>query len=354
MLSDLAASSVLKDIIETSDGSITGLSGQLLQKYSESLVLKFSTANTLPLGQSVSAYVSRNDTFFIAGQTTFSRPVYTMLDSNLNVLFQTISNVENAICTGITLSSNKINIITWGTSGTYPSQSFTGFFQTALKGNLDSKPDIGVTRVISVDSLYFPYGSQSWQPGLNSSVTVRNFGVDTVKSFHLNYYEKTGGTSYCLIGLNKLYNVIVPPGDSVTVLTGSFYSILNLSSVPLNQTVVFTICINASVPNSMNDIDVTNDFACAQIKLIPVGIKENAWLSNNVKIYPNPSDGEVAVNSDILINTIEIIDNTGKRVKNIEVNKNEFYLKNKSLSNGLYIFKINTDKGLLTKKVVIE
>jgi hypothetical protein len=155
--------------------------------------------------------------------------------------------------------------------------------------------------------------------------------------------------------MNKAFASTILPGDSVTVTTGNFYSApFNLSSIPSNQSVSYSLGVSTSAPDSMNDINVTNDYGYQNIRLIPVGLSESAGLTSNVKIYPNPAPGEVSISSDIKIGSIEIFDLTGRLTRNVDVNQFQFHLGNYKLPKGLYIFKVNTEKGFITRKVLIE
>jgi hypothetical protein len=352
---DTLAGANLGKMALTHTGDIVGHSGTQLRKYMPSLILNSTTGGTIPTGYSLNSFTVKNVSVFAAGKTSSSRPYYMIFDGGLNLTYQSSSNVEKAEATGITVNNNnKVNVITTGSTQIAPSNSFTGFFQTEIQGNLDSKPDIGVTRVVFSDTLYFPQGSSLWYPSINATVTVRNFGNFTTNSFRLNCFAKTGGTSYCLVGLNRFFTANISPGDSVTVTTGSFFTEpFNLSFVPTGQSVTYSLFVNTSVPDLMNDIDVTNDHSYHPIKLIPVGLNENAGQSNNVKIYPNPSSGDVTITSSVRINSIEIFDLTGNMIKNVEVGRNDFYLEDKLLPAGLYIFRINTAGGFVTKRILI-
>ena len=69
--------------------------------------------------------------------------------------------------------------------------------------------------------------------------------------------------------------------------------------------------------------------------------------SASVKIYPNPVKDELKIESgDLTIKKVEILDVTGKVVGN-SINVS-------ALSQGIYFVKIETDKGIITRKLVKE
>jgi len=78
---------------------------------------------------------------------------------------------------------------------------------------------------------------------------------------------------------------------------------------------------------------------------------ENIELGNQLSIYPNPVSSELRVSSEYLkINAIEITDLTGKIV--LVSNKTDINVSN--LSNGTYLVNIHSDKGIVTKKIIVK
>jgi hypothetical protein len=359
MISDLNAAAVLKDMTVASNNDVLGISGNNLQKYSPSLTLKYSTANSLQSSQVITSFVCRNDSVFAVGQTNIGAPFYMILDSSLNIIHQSSTNIGNSKCTGIYLSNNNsIHIIMYSSTSLTPSHHFTSYFQLPVNGNINAGSDIGVCGIEILDLTYENYqyfGANMFHGTVNAKVTVRNYGIDTIRSFHLNHYVAHGGLFFCLVGLNNLYNVTIAPGDSVSVTTGTFNtSRYNINNLDEEQSIPYSLCIYTSVPDETNDIQLSNDFTCDPVKLVPVGLIENSEWNSDLQIFPNPSSSGITVQAMTVLTTIEIFDLTGKMIKNLVVNKNEFYLENKTLPAGLYVFKINTGKGVLRKKVVIE
>ena len=90
---------------------------------------------------------------------------------------------------------------------------------------------------------------------------------------------------------------------------------------------------------------------------LSAGIAEAIDIAANWIVYPNPAKDKISletIDSDNTINTVEIIDITGKQLKIIE---NETLSQNKTidisdLQSGVYVLIINTDKGRVTKKFI--
>ncbi|MFY0629734.1 MAG: T9SS type A sorting domain-containing protein [Flavobacteriaceae bacterium] len=70
---------------------------------------------------------------------------------------------------------------------------------------------------------------------------------------------------------------------------------------------------------------------------------------NDYKIYPNPSSNFIKISGAENIKSITLLDLTGKVLKVIE-NKNEIGIS--ELPRGIYLLKINSDKGIAIRKVI--
>jgi hypothetical protein len=78
-------------------------------------------------------------------------------------------------------------------------------------------------------------------------------------------------------------------------------------------------------------------------------------LSANTKLYPNPSSNQFNIESTDIINSIEVLDVTGKQIfVESKVASKEYNSKSLELENGIYIIKIKTDLGSFTKQLLIK
>lgn len=86
-----------------------------------------------------------------------------------------------------------------------------------------------------------------------------------------------------------------------------------------------------------------------------LSVDENL-LANSFSIYPNPTSGSVYFNNlnNINLQKVEIYTIDGKKVKidNNVIIKNSIEIK--SLKSGLYFMNIDSDKGSITKKLIIK
>jgi len=188
---------------------------------------------------------------------------------------------------------------------------------------------------------------------LNAMVTVQNFGTDTVKRFTLTKASRTGGTSYCLLGLNKSYTVTIPPGGLVTVATGIFYG--DPVSVSYgDSTFNYGLCIFASVPNAKSDVNTLNDGFCRTIKLVPVGIKENIVSDLRLQVFPNPTQNGFTITSPEAINSVHVTDISGRIVFETDPGTERLFIPSTGLVPGLYFIKVTADHRTSVRKVVID
>lgn len=77
------------------------------------------------------------------------------------------------------------------------------------------------------------------------------------------------------------------------------------------------------------------------------GIEENA---ENISVYPNPANDMVNVEASSLISNIEIFSISGQKIGEYAANGNNASINISSLSNGLYLMKINTENGVINEK----
>jgi hypothetical protein len=110
-----------------------------------------------------------------------------------------------------------------------------------------------------------------------------------------------------------------------------------------------TITLEVIDSNSCSDKDsiIISVDACTLMEEISM---------NKLGLYPNPSflNKKIHIISKEIIRTLEIYDMSGKQVLHTAPNSNDYLLSIENLLiKGTYLFKIQTDKGLYTKKIVI-
>jgi len=75
---------------------------------------------------------------------------------------------------------------------------------------------------------------------------------------------------------------------------------------------------------------------------------------NTMSIYPNPASESITISSDNIIKYLEIYNPLGQKVYQTKVNAKSKSIDINSLSKGIYIIGVNTDKGYVKKKIIVE
>jgi hypothetical protein len=88
-----------------------------------------------------------------------------------------------------------------------------------------------------------------------------------------------------------------------------------------------------------------------------VGVEENDQLQAGLNVYPNPTNGKVSVNFDeSTVGTIEVFNLVGKKVLVKQLSGTEYKvdLNIEGQSNGVYLVRLKTAKGIVSKKVLLS
>ncbi|MDR2971064.1 MAG: T9SS type A sorting domain-containing protein [Bacteroidales bacterium] len=90
------------------------------------------------------------------------------------------------------------------------------------------------------------------------------------------------------------------------------------------------------------------------ITITGVGIEELQVTSDELQVYPNPTTGELRVTSDELqVTSIEVFDIYGRTVStHYSLLTTHYSMDISHLANGIYFLKIQTEKGMVMKKIV--
>ena len=131
------------------------------------------------------------------------------------------------------------------------------------------------------------------------------------------------------------------------------------STYTFDVTPVTTGAVTVDLPASMADDSCGNmNEAANQFSIMydmTLGVDNNI-LSNNLQIYPNPSNGtlNIAVNASFGLESLEIYDVMGKKVYSVKLNKESVVnsLNISSLKSGLYIVQIKSEDATVNRRIV--
>ncbi len=347
MINDLSANSKLSKLGILTSGEIIGLTAGHLEKYSSTYLLLATTSSVLST-YTVTDFITRNDSVFFTGTDAMEKFCYAGLNASFQLFHQNISNVEKVLLTGITVNSdNLVRII--GTRSTGASgYSHSSFFQTSLGSQVNGTYDIGVVRMNIKHHFHDGGNSQ-----LIADVTIKNFGNTSVNYFRLHSFAQAYAWCYHLLGLNQEFFTTIAPGDTATVTTNMFNS-WRVSGSGISYGTTFEVCIHSAVPNNENDIEAENDRICEVVTFLPVGLSENTLVPSDVSVFPNPSSDIIVIKAGQSITEVSVFDLSGRLITSERLDTNIFSLPSRTLSSGMYLFKIKTEKGDFFKKVIIE
>ena len=119
-------------------------------------------------------------------------------------------------------------------------------------------------------------------------------------------------------------------------------------NIPFDEETELTF---VAVPlNAFNEI---GDGAILKFSAKDVSV-ENIIALINISVYPNPAKDIINISSSEQINEVEIINLAGQIVYSSKENSKNLTINTAFLEKGNYLVNIHTDKGISTKKIVIE
>jgi len=177
------------------------------------------------------------------------------------------------------------------------------------------------------------------------SVTVTNTGSFPVNEFYLNHAQ---GGGICFPSIQRFYQE-----ESIPHLESLNISLSGLSGYTLpgsGDSLFLKICVFATNPMDQMDWDLSDDSACSE-DYYTLSI-DDIDLSRFVKVFPNPSSDFITIESMLQMESLQIFNTGGKQVKAMNIpGMNSARVE--GLPGGLYLIQLQTEKGPLTKKVII-
>ena len=164
------------------------------------------------------------------------------------------------------------------------------------------------------------------------------------------YYDTLQTIHGCdsIIELNLIVNPIYIMQISDSISAGGSYDffgkLLSTSGIYYDTLQTFHGCDSIFVLN---------------LSLTSVGIKQLTMEDEQLKIYPNPSNGELRMeNGELRVENVEIFDVIGRMqpIGNspFKEGRGMFVLDISHLQAGIYFIRIQTEKGIITRKIIKE
>ncbi len=176
----------------------------------------------------------------------------------------------------------------------------------------------------------------------NSALTYFNVSNNNLTDINL---VNNSNLNIVYVNNNNLSNLDLRNGNNTNISNTSMF---NASNNP-NLTCIFVDDANYSSQN-WTSIDASSTFVETEAECTALST-DNIELRENLTVFPNPTNDvlNIELNNNISIHKIDIFDINGKKI-NSYTNSQNISLKN--YANGIYVVKINTDKGIVIKKIM--
>lgn len=176
----------------------------------------------------------------------------------------------------------------------------------------------------------------------------------TISFFARNYQAGTStGTSS--------YNITVGTSQTAVAQTTNIATETGLSGLTwVPKTYNYTVGASGTYYFGIQNISPLNIIGSQALFIDNLTITEalstDEFFASKFSVYPNPANDIVTISSiEYSINLIEMTDINGRVVKNNLVsNLNETEVSISDLAKGVYFLKIASDKGIATKKLIVE
>jgi len=95
------------------------------------------------------------------------------------------------------------------------------------------------------------------------------------------------------------------------------------------------------------------DMGCYELQWVGLGPDWTGSGRDNAVIYPNPAADHLIIQSSSVISKIQVLDSTGTMIMEVYPAMAESFLQTNELARGIYLIKIYSDEGMITRKVVV-
>lgn len=290
-----------------------------------------------------------------------------------------ISVNSGSICSGQSFTINPTGANTYTINGgsfvvsptANTSYSISGTNSVGCVSNsfAVSSVSVSATPVISVNSgaicssssfTIIPSGASSYtyssgsaivSPTANTSYTVN--GSSAVGCISNNVAVSSVTVNTLPIISISTTNTLLCAGQSASLTTTgantyTWSTGINSNMITVSPTTNTTYTVFGSDGNGCNNTSVFT-----QSVSTCTGISSVSFNSQDVTIYPNPTNGFITI-KDLKTATITVIDILGKQMKNIEFVNVDIKANITDLPNGIYYIEIKTDNGNSIKKIIKE
>ena len=227
-----------------------------------------------------------------------------------------------------------------------------GFF---LQGNFRLKGDPTYYKIVRLHQ----------NGSIDTTFQYQNGPIDTTNFGGYSYVTATTDGGYFIYGLyNKMQGIPIHGGlakvDSNGVLDPTYFTGFGPDSSTFGGNIPGYI--NKILPSKFGGYYVVGNFlkwdgqpSQPIVRLIDntVGVESLKQKAESLKLYPNPTANEITLKSSAKIESIEVYDLLGKRLKQVQsLNSHQHTLNLQELDNGLYFVKVKVGEVWITKELV--
>lgn len=196
----------------------------------------------------------------------------------------------------------------------------------------------------------------------SESLFSRGINLTAGSNVTITFYDRNYVSTTAPISTNTAsYSLTVGTAQTVASQTTSLYSTTGLSTTTFTQrTATFTPTatgtyyfrfLNSSPANATGTHAIIIDnFTVTEV------LGTNEFSESKFSVYPNPTKGliDISNDTDATISSVELSDLNGRVVKRFAIGENESQINISEFSQGIYMMKIISDKGIVTKRIVKE
>jgi hypothetical protein len=209
---------------------------------------------------------------------------------------------------------------------------------------------------LAQSGIIFYFTSVSTSAATNTSLFSRAIALQANEQVTLTFYTRLNNGA----GSAQTLKVWVNGAPSLTGATQLGADISVTGNTYVQQTRTFTATTAGTYYFSFNNATpavttATNMFLDTVV--FTSVLANDQFLASSFSVYPNPANNFVTISNttDALLNAAEVVDLNGRVVKTQKIaNVSEAEINVSDLAKGVYMLNISSDRGSLTKKLVIE
>ncbi len=279
---------------------------------------------------------------------------------------------NKAYTNNVKVSNDKIYIA--GTSASTTAVTTSGAFQETSTTNISTSHLVqfnengtrnwGTYCGLNSPNVLMPYGSFNCNISLDEQNNVYLTGttgldsnIATTGAYQLNNSATDGYVAKFNNQGQKIWGTYYGGNKQETAMNchpnnDNFYIVGNTASTTGMTT---TNCYQENLQNlDPDDTDPVNIFIA---HFEPKPLKTTTFEDKNLKISPNPNNGDFNINLDNSFNEnfgLEVYNILGERLHSQIINQNQNEIKTNNLSKGLYFVKISKNEAVWNGKVLVE